>query len=86
MLIWGTVVTPLQAFGYAIALGGIVYYKLGYTAVMGIFTDIGHHWNRNPLVRRILFAALAFVALFFLLQGFSGSASTQNAGSMGNMD
>lgn len=29
ILIWGTNVTSLQFFGYSIALGGLVYYKLG---------------------------------------------------------
>ncbi|KAL7274450.1 hypothetical protein RUND412_002643 [Rhizina undulata] len=29
VIIWGSTVTGLQIFGYAIALGGLVYYKLG---------------------------------------------------------
>lgn len=35
MIIWGTEVTALQFFGYSIALGGMVYYKLGYEQIMG---------------------------------------------------
>lgn len=27
VLIWGTPITPLQVFGYSIALGGLVLYK-----------------------------------------------------------
>lgn len=29
MIIWGTIVTGLQFFGYSVALGGLVWYKLG---------------------------------------------------------
>lgn len=30
MLIWGTIVGGLQAFGFSIALVGLVYYSIGY--------------------------------------------------------
>lgn len=30
MLIWGTIVGSLQAFGFSIALVGLVYYSIGY--------------------------------------------------------
>lgn len=29
MVIWGTIVTGLQFIGYSVALGGLVFYKLG---------------------------------------------------------
>ena len=33
MLLYGDPVTGLQFFGYSIALGGMIYYKLGYDAI-----------------------------------------------------
>lgn len=75
MLIWDTKVGPLQAFGYSISLGGIVYYKLGYNTVRNLVSDAGRQWNRSTLVRRIFFVAVVFAALFFMLGGFSTPAS-----------
>ena len=70
MLIWGTKVGPLQAFGYSIALAGIIYYKLGYNTVRNLLSDAGRQWSRSSLVRRILFVGVTLMALFFLLGGF----------------
>ncbi|RAK98486.1 TPT-domain-containing protein [Aspergillus ibericus CBS 121593] len=40
MMIFRDPVTPLQAFGYAIALGGLVYYKLGKDGVSNLLAQI----------------------------------------------
>lgn len=37
ILIWGTNVAPLQFFGYSVALGGLVYYKLGAQGIKDLF-------------------------------------------------
>lgn len=34
VLIWTTHITALQVFGYAIALGGLVYYSVGWNVVI----------------------------------------------------
>jgi hypothetical protein len=34
IIFWGTIITGLQFFGYAIALVGLVYYGVGYEGVM----------------------------------------------------
>jgi hypothetical protein len=33
VLIWGTIITPLQILGYGIALAGLVYYGVGYEGI-----------------------------------------------------
>jgi len=33
VLIWGTIITGMQVFGYTIALAGLVYYGVGYEGI-----------------------------------------------------
>jgi hypothetical protein len=77
MMIWGTQVTGLQFFGYSIALGGMVYYKLGYEALKGYAGEAGRQWadfgNRRPVLRRVAIIALVLMALFVVLNGLAPS-------------
>ncbi|KAK9441566.1 DUF250 domain membrane protein [Metarhizium brunneum] len=70
MMIWGTPVTPLQFFGYSIALGGMVYYKLGFEQLKGYMGEASRQWAefgaRKPVLRKIAIIVLA-VFLFFSL-------------------
>lgn len=38
ILIWGTIITPLQFLGYSIALCGLVYYGVGYDGIVTYYT------------------------------------------------
>ncbi|KAK4244414.1 triose-phosphate transporter family-domain-containing protein [Corynascus novoguineensis] len=71
MIIWGTQVTALQFFGYSIALGGMIYYKLGYEAIKGYAGEAGRQWadlgNRRPVLRRLAIIALILMAIFAVL-------------------
>ncbi|KAK4212878.1 triose-phosphate transporter family-domain-containing protein [Rhypophila decipiens] len=75
MMIWGTQVTGLQFFGYSIALGGMVYYKLGYEALRGYAGEAGRQWadfgNRKPILRRLSVITFVLFALFFVLNGLA---------------
>ncbi|KAK1761350.1 triose-phosphate transporter family-domain-containing protein [Echria macrotheca] len=75
ILIWGTQVTALQFFGYSIALGGMVYYKLGYEAIKGYAGEANRQWadfgNRQPVLRRISVIALVLLTMFVLLGGLA---------------
>jgi hypothetical protein len=42
--IWGTPVTPLQFFGYSIALCGMIYYKLGADSIKSFFSELTRQW------------------------------------------
>ena len=73
MAIFGDPVTAIQYFGYSIALGGLMYYKLGGEKMKQIGTDtrltVGSFQRENPLLSKaiVLCAAIGFV--LFLLYG-----------------
>lgn len=77
MIIWGTQVSGLQFFGYSIALGGMVYYKLGFEAIKGYAGEAGRQWadfgNRQPVLRRLSIILLTLLAIFFVLNGLAPS-------------
>jgi hypothetical protein len=77
MIIWGTEVSGLQFFGYSIALGGMIYYKLGFEAIKGYAGEAGRQWtdfgNRQPVLRRLAIIALTLLAIFFVLNGLAPS-------------
>lgn len=77
MIIWGTEVSGLQFFGYSIALGGMIYYKLGYEAIKGYAGEAGRQWadfgNRQPVLRRLSIILLTLLVFFFLLNGIAPS-------------
>lgn len=78
MIIWNTQVTLLQAFGYTIALSGIVYFKLGYKAVARIVPDsvayVMSIGANRPLVRRILHISVSLLVLYVLLRSYRPSS------------
>jgi hypothetical protein len=79
VLIWGTQVTTLQFFGYSIALGGMVYYKLGYEALKTYAGEAGRQWaelgNQRPVLRRISVLLFVIMVVFVLLGGLAPSIS-----------
>jgi drug/metabolite transporter (DMT)-like permease len=77
MMIWGTQVTPLQFFGYSIALGGMVYYKLGYDKLKAYIGEGNRRWaefgQRKPITRKLI---IIISSVFFLMICFGGLAPT----------
>ncbi|ORY64034.1 triose-phosphate transporter [Pseudomassariella vexata] len=75
MLIWGTPISGLQFFGYAVALCGMVYYKLGYEAIKGYAAEGGRQWAEfgaaRPALRKIIVIAAALFFVFVLFGGFA---------------
>lgn len=75
MIIWRTQVTGLQFFGYGIALGGMVYYKLGYDALKGYASEGGRQWAefgaKRPALRKIIIIFAAALFVFILLGGLA---------------
>ncbi|KAI0020492.1 triose-phosphate transporter family-domain-containing protein [Xylariomycetidae sp. FL0641] len=71
MLIFGDPVTGQQYFGYSIALGGLVYYKLGADKINSMATDaklaLGEARRNHPAKVKmvVLCAALGVVTLLF---------------------
>ncbi|KAK2070719.1 hypothetical protein P8C59_005193 [Phyllachora maydis] len=77
MIIWGTQVTPLQFFGYSIALSGMVYYRLGYDTLKTYVGEASRQWaelgHTRPILRRISVMAMAVFTIFALLGGLAPS-------------
>ncbi|KAI1982508.1 hypothetical protein LOZ55_000290 [Ophidiomyces ophidiicola] len=70
---WNTPVTPLQLFGYTIAIGGLLYYKLGTDKLKEYADQANRSWAEygatNPIKRRVIvFGAATVLILFFLVQ------------------
>jgi len=74
MIIWGTIVTPLQFFGYSIALGGLIYFKLGKELKSHIgnaqlaWADYG---QRHPIFRKLIVIGSIFIFVFLLFGGLA---------------
>ncbi|KAI0181417.1 TPT-domain-containing protein [Hypoxylon sp. FL1284] len=75
MLIWGTPVSGLQAFGYTIALGGMVYYKLGIEALKGYAGEAGRQWAEfgaaRPALRKVVVIGAVVLFVFVLFGGLA---------------
>ena len=75
MMIWGTPVTPLQFFGYGIALCGMVYYKLGYDNLKAYMGEAGRQWaefgQRKPVMRKVVIIVGSVLVIFVLLGGLA---------------
>ena len=75
MIIWQDPVSPLQFFGYSIALGGLVYYKLGAEQLKQHISTAGQQWSafgvkHSALRKATLFGGLLLV-LFLVLGGLA---------------
>jgi len=77
MVIFGDPVSGLQAFGYSIALAGLVWYKLGGEKIKGHIADGQRAWAeygaRAPVMRKVIVAGLVLLTLFVLLGGVGPS-------------
>ncbi|KAI9808975.1 MAG: hypothetical protein M1827_007097 [Pycnora praestabilis] len=75
VLIWGTIITPLQMFGYTIALGGLIYYKLGADSLKGYLTQAHRSWSeygaKHPAMRKMIVFGIVLIILFILLGGLA---------------
>lgn len=85
MLIWGTPVTKLQLFGYTIALGGMLYYRLGAEQLKGYLSQAGRSWSefgvQRPAMRKAIIFGLVLLTIFILLGGLAPTyapAQTKN--------
>jgi hypothetical protein len=75
MAIWATPISGLQAFGYSIALGGMVYYKLGGETLKGYAGEAGRQWaefgTARPALRKVVVVGGAVLFIFLLLGGLA---------------
>ncbi|KAI9674156.1 MAG: solute carrier 35 member [Caeruleum heppii] len=75
MMIWQTPVSGLQFFGYSIALGGLMYYKLGADQLKGYLSHGGQMWaeygSKHPAMRKAIVFGVVLVILFLFLGGLA---------------
>lgn len=75
MMIWGTPVSGLQFFGYSIALGGLMYYKLGSDQLKQYASSASRSWNefgtQKPITRKIVAIGAVVLTVILLLGGFA---------------
>ena len=73
--IWGTPISALQYFGYSVALGGLIYYKLGATTIKAQFSEAGRLWaefgSKRPALRKVIVFGGILMILFVLLGGIA---------------
>ena len=83
MIIWQTEVSPLQFFGYSIALAGIVHYKLGTDTLKGYAAEAGRSWAefgaQKPVRRQIVIMASVFSLLVVVLWAMGPYAAESGA-------
>jgi hypothetical protein len=75
MLLFGDPVSLLQAFGYGIALAGLLYYKLGADKLKEVMGQGNMAWAEfgatRPATRKLLIFALLAATAFILLGGLA---------------
>ncbi|KAI9852930.1 MAG: hypothetical protein M1838_003724 [Thelocarpon superellum] len=83
MLIWGDPVSPLQFFGYSIALGGMIYFKLGGDRLKEYSHEGGRMWAefgaKHPAGRKLaifgVVATVSFLVVTSLVPTYADSIS-----------
>ncbi|GAB7351642.1 hypothetical protein MBLNU459_g2248t1 [Dothideomycetes sp. NU459] len=77
MVIFRDPVSGTQFFGYAIALGGLIYYKLGSDQLKDYISAGGRAWAdygvRHPALRKLIVFAIVLSTIFLLLGGLGTS-------------
>ena len=77
MLIWGTPVTLIQFFGYSLALGGMIYFKLGKENLQKAFSEGQRKWAEygvnRPVQRKLVVFLLVIFTMFLLVAGLAPS-------------
>ncbi|KAF2795337.1 TPT-domain-containing protein [Melanomma pulvis-pyrius CBS 109.77] len=75
MFLFGDPVTLLQAFGYGIALAGLIFYKLGAEKLREYFGQGGMMWaefgQTRPAARKLVIFGLVLVSMFMILVGLA---------------
>lgn len=79
MVIFQDPVSPLQFFGYSIALGGLVYYKLGADKIKEHMGSGQRAWAdygaRHPAARKLIVIGLVLVTIILLLGGVGSTGA-----------
>jgi hypothetical protein len=71
MVLFQDPVSGIQFFGYTIALGGLVYYKLGGEKMKGYAAEGQRQWAdygvRHPAMRKLIIIGSGFLTLMLIM-------------------
>lgn len=71
ILIWGTMISNLQMFGYAIALLGMLWFKFGKEKIKEYLAQGSRSWaefgTNRPAMRKVLILGVVVISVFLLL-------------------
>ncbi|KAK4981268.1 hypothetical protein LTR66_010126 [Elasticomyces elasticus] len=88
ILIFRDPVSGLQFFGYSIALGGLIYYKLGAGKLKDLAAQGQMAWAdygaRRPVMRKLIIFGIVIVVLFLVLGGIGSSLPKDYVKDTGN--
>ena len=73
MLIWGTVVTPMQFFGNGMAMAGLLYYKLGAEKVQSYVEHARSRYTKAPVLSKAIVTTLLVISCLALSVGVVAS-------------
>jgi hypothetical protein len=66
-------ISPLQIFGYSIALAGMLWFKLGPEKLKEAITNISRTWAEfgatRPILRKLVVLGLVLATIFVLVGG-----------------
>jgi hypothetical protein len=86
VLIWGTIITGLQVFGYTIALAGLVYYGVGYEGIQTYYSTTqqfawklwegekekeGANTQRSTMLRKAIIVSVFALIMVLLMAGIA---------------
>ena len=75
--IWGTPISALQCFGYSVALGGLISYKLGAATIKAQFSEMSRAWAeygaKYPAMRKAIVFGAVVLFVFIVLGGLAPS-------------
>lgn len=75
ILIWGTLLSGLQVFGYSIALLGMLYFKTSSDQRKELIGSAARSWAEfganRPILRKLLIIGLLVTTIFVLISGFA---------------
>ncbi|KAJ4411956.1 hypothetical protein N0V91_001094 [Didymella pomorum] len=88
MFLFRDPVTLLQAFGYSIALGGLIYYKLGGEKLKEAISAGGMKWaefgQKRPATRKLLVFAGVIASMFMILSSLGPRYAPEQTGKLYN--
>jgi hypothetical protein len=88
MFLFRDPVTLLQAFGYSIALGGLIYYKLGGEKLKEAISAGGMKWaefgQNRPATRKLIVFAGVIASMFMILSSLGPRYAPEQTGKLYN--